>query len=103
MNDLNQTSLKAFQATAATAAAYLDACDGGGRHLHLDPAYYQACGSLLHKMFSLFDPARYFPDLLEQSAAAREIADGLQMALRLETSRLVFYPQLTVLLNRAAA
>ena len=46
-NALNPVSLKAFEATAAKAAAYLDACDNGGTHVTLDPDYYQACGCLL--------------------------------------------------------
>ena len=73
-NALNPVSLKAFEATAAKAAAYLDACDNGGTHVTLDPDYYQACGCLLSKMFSLYDARHTFPDLLSRSAAAREIA-----------------------------
>lgn len=102
-NALNPVSLKAFEATAAKAAAYLDACDNGGTHVTLDPDYYQACGCLLSKMFSLFDARHTFPDLLNRSAAAREIAESVGMGHRLETSLLVFYPQLAAVLGRAAA
>ena len=102
-NALNPVSLKAFEATATKAACYLDAWDNGGTHVVLNPGYYQACGALLSKMFSLFDARQSFPDLLSRSAAAREIADSVTVGRQLETSCLVFYPQLAAVLGRAAA
>ncbi len=101
-NALNPVSLKAFEATAARAAAYLDACDNGATHVMLNPDYYQACGALLNKMFNLFDARHCFPDLLSHSAAAREIAESVGISHHLETSMLVFYPLLAAALGKAA-
>jgi hypothetical protein len=103
INDLGSHSLKAFEATAATAAAYLDACDSGGSHVRVNPDYYQQCAGLLLKIFGLFDAEKLFPTLLASSAAARELADSVLMTNQLAMSRLVYYPQLAVVLGRAAA
>ena len=54
-------------------------------------------------MFSLYDARHTFPDLLSRSAAAREIAESVGMGHRLETSLLVFYPQLAAGPRRAGA
>ncbi|MBS1139683.1 MAG: hypothetical protein H6R13_1136 [Proteobacteria bacterium] len=99
----NQSALKALEATATTASAYLDACDHGARFVRLDPAYYKSCGAVLVGVFSLVDAKTSFPLLFEQSAAAREVAESIQIGRRIELSRLGFYPELTVLINRAAA
>ena len=40
MSYFTQDNLSALEATATTAAAYLDACDSGARFVRLDPAYY---------------------------------------------------------------
>lgn len=103
MTYFTQANLTALELTAATAATYLDACDAGAQHIRLDPAYYLACGSLLMKIFSLVDANSDFPLLLEQSAAAREVAESIQIGRRIKLNQRVFYPQLAVLLNRAAA
>lgn len=103
MFSFNRITLQALEATAATSAAYLDACDSGAKFCQLDPAYYKACGNILVKIFALVDPNRAFPDLVEHSAAAREVAISKQITHRIEVSRLGFYPELAVLLNRVAA
>ncbi|MFN4325933.1 MAG: hypothetical protein ACK4FP_08600 [Azonexus sp.] len=97
------SALVALAATANTAAAYIDACDSGAQHVRLDPAYYQNCGVLLNKIFSMLDARQAFPSLLEQSAAAREVAESIQINHRLEVSVLGYYPRLSALLQRAAA
>jgi hypothetical protein len=51
----------------------------------------------------MLDPRLAFPILLEHSAAAREIAESIKIGQRIEISRLGFYPELTVIINRAAA
>lgn len=99
----SQTALDALEATAMTAANYLDACDSGRKDIPLDPAYYQSCGILLFRIFSLVDANYAFPRLLELSSAAREMAESIQISRRIEVSRLGFYPELTVLLMRAGA
>lgn len=103
MFSLNRMTLQALETTATTSAAYLDACDFGARYCRLDPAYYKACGDLLVKIFALVDAEKAFPDLLEHSAAAREVAISKQITHRIEVSRLAFYPELAGLLNRVAA
>lgn len=102
MSHLSQTDINTLEATAGTAAAYLDACDSGAKFIRLDPAYYRACGHLLTTIFSVTNAATSFPALLEHSAAAREIAESVEIGRRIEISRLGYYPQLTVILNRAA-
>jgi len=102
MSDFSQADLTTLEATATTAAAYLDACDGGAKCVRLDPAYYRACGHLLTTIFDVVNPREAFSTLLEHSAAAREIADSIEIGRRIEISRLGYYPQLTVILNRAA-
>ena len=97
------SALKALEITAATAAAYLDACDSGARHVRLDPGYYQQCGKLLWQIFRLADPARDFPSLLAQSAAARNARESIAMGQRIELSRLGYYPELALTLFRASA
>ena len=99
----NQITLQALETTAVTSAAYLDACDLGAQHCRLDAEYYRACGDLLMRIFSLVDGEKVFPYLFEHSAAAREVVDSIQMAHRIEVSRLGFYPELAVLLDRVTA
>lgn len=103
MLSFNRVTLRALEATATTSAAYLDACDSGAQYCPLDPAYYMACGDLLVQIFALVDANQAFPLLLEHSAAAREVAISQQITHRIEVSRLGFYPELAVLLNRVAA
>ncbi|UCV06419.1 hypothetical protein [Dechloromonas denitrificans] len=103
MSRFNKSSLLALETTAARSAAYLDACDFGGQYCRLDPGFYQACGDVLIKIFAMVDAEKAFPDLLEHSAAAREIADSIQIGRRIELSRLGYYPQLAVLLDRVTA
>jgi hypothetical protein len=103
MSYFTQDNLSALEATATTAAAYLDACDSGARFVRLDPAYYCACGRLLVKILSLVDASKNFPTLLEQSAAVREVVDSIQIGRRIDLNSRVFYPELAVLLNRVAA
>lgn len=102
MSKLNQTDLSALQATAATAAAYLDACDGGARFVRLDPEYYRACANLLLRIFAVANPYQAFPILIEQSAAARDVAESIEIGHRLEVSRLGYYPHLAAVLNRVS-
>lgn len=99
---LNQSELLALEATATTAAAYLDACDGGAKFVRLDPAYYQACGKLLMSIFTVANPQEAFSILLEHSPAARNAAESVQIAHRIEVSRAGYYPHLSVVLNRAS-
>jgi hypothetical protein len=100
---LNPSSLKAFSAVASQAAAYLDACDSDSRRADLDPAHYQQCAALLARIFSLFDAEQNFPALIAQSAAAREIAESVRVGRLLETSCLVYYPQVAAIVGKAAA
>jgi hypothetical protein len=102
MSYLSQTDLSTLETTATTAATYLDACDDGARLVRLDPAYYRACGHLLATIFSVTNAHTAFPILLEHSAAAREVAESVEIGRRIEVSRLGYYPQLTVILNRAS-
>lgn len=102
MSNLSQTDLSALEASATTAAAYLDACDGGAKFVRLDPAYYRVCGHLLTTIFSVTNAHTAFPALLENSPAARDVAESVEIGRRIEISRLGYYPQLTVILNRAS-
>lgn len=103
MFHFSQYDIESLGATACSAAAYLDGCDDGARDVPLDPAYYQACGNLLKQIFTLLDPYHAFPRLLEHSAAAYEVAESIKVGHRIEVSRLGYYPELSVLMNRAAA
>lgn len=102
MSSFSQDNIESLAVSAIRAAAYLDACDDGARTVRLDPTYYQACGNVLRLIFALLDPAKHFPVLLEYSTAARDTAEALKIGQRIELSRLGYYPELTVLLNRAA-
>lgn len=102
MSYLTQDNLSALETTATTAAAYLDACDSGALFTPLDPAYYRACGTLLLKIFQLLDTGKEFTSLLEQSAAAREVSESILITRHLELNTRVFYPELSVLMKRAA-
>ena len=97
------SALVALATTASTAAAYIDACDSGAQHVRLDPAYYQSCGVLLYRIFSMLDAKLAFPGLIEQSTAARDVAESVRIGRRLEVSMLGYYPQLSVLLQRVSA
>lgn len=103
MINLSMSNLEALQETAVTAAAYLDACDAGRPGVRLDPDYYRACGALLARIFGVVDPRRVFPVLMKESPAAREAAEAIAIGRRIETSRLIYYPQLTVVINRMTA
>jgi len=98
-----RSALMALASSANTAAAYLDACDAGAQHVRLDPGYYQSCGALLYKIFTMVDAKANFPTLIEQSAAARDVAESVQIERRLEVSLVGYYPQLSVLLHRVSA
>jgi hypothetical protein len=50
----------------------------------------------------MLDPAIHFPVLIEQSAAAREVAESLRIGKLISISRLAYYPELSILLNRAS-
>lgn len=99
----SQSALISLAATASTAAAYLDACDSGARHVRLDPDYYRNCGILLLRIFSMVDAKVVFPELIEQSAAAREVVDSVLIEHRLQISTLGCYPELAVLMHRVTA
>lgn len=101
MFSFNQSTLQSLEATAANSAAYLDACDSG-RHPARDPKYYRECADLLMRIFLLVDAEKAFPNLLEHSAAAREIADSIQIRQRIEAGRQGAYPELAVLLRRVS-
>ncbi|MGE5470478.1 MAG: hypothetical protein ACM3X0_06760 [Bacteroidota bacterium] len=103
MAHFSEIDVESLGATASCAAAYLDDCDEGSEGVRLDPAYYQACGNLLKQIFILVDAWACFPRLMEHSAAAREVAETLKISHRIEISRLGFYPELTVLMNRVTA
>ena len=98
-----RSALMALASSANTAAAYLDACDAGAQHVRLDPGYYQSCGTLLYKIFTMVDAKTTFPSLIEQSAAARDVAESVQIERHLEVSLMAYYPQLSALLNRVSA
>lgn len=86
--------------SAASAAAYLDACDEGLPGAGFDPRYYQACGKLLMTAFSLVDASHAFPGLLEKSPAAREVAESIAIGNRLAHDGRAYSPQLEALLSR---
>lgn len=98
---LSRTNLDALEATAKVAAAYLDACDQGD-DIRLDAEYYRACADVLARIFDLVSAEQVFSDLLKHSPAAREILEAQQIGKRIETSRIVFYPQLAALLHRVS-
>lgn len=103
MSYFTPTQLASLEATATTAASYLDVCDSGTKHIRLDPAHYRTCGELLARIFNLVDARQAFPMLLQQSVAAREMAESIEIGRHIAISRLVFYPELTALINRVAA
>lgn len=103
MSYFSSSHLQTLEKTALAAAAYLDACDGGSGQVRLDPAYYKACGALLMTIFGVVDARQSFPSLLEASAAARDVAESVQIGQRIEVSRLGYYPELAVLMNRVSA
>lgn len=90
MPSFDQSTLQSLEASAAAAAAYLDACDSGTGEARLDAEYYQACGDLLMKIFLLVDAEKVFPALVERSPAAREVVDSIQLQRRIEGARLSF-------------
>ena len=94
------TQLASRQATATTAAGYLDVCDSSNRYVRLDPAHYRTCGELLARIFYMVDARQAFPTLLRHSPAAREMAESMEISRHLAVSRLVYYPELTALIYR---
>ena len=100
MTYLSQTDISTLEVTAMTAADYLDACDAGTKTVRLDPAYYQACGNLLMKIFLVADARQNFSELLERSSAARDVAESIDIERRIMLSRFGYYPELSVVLNR---
>ena len=102
MTYLSQTDVSSLEVTAMVAADYLDACDEGTKTVRLDPAYYQACGNLLMKIFLVVNAHQNFPELLERSSAAREVAEGIDFKHRIMLSRVGYYSELSLILNRAS-
>jgi hypothetical protein len=56
----------------------------------------------LTTIFSVVDSSEAFPDLLSQSPAARNALECLQMERQIQGSCADYYPQLVVVLRRAA-
>lgn len=98
-----RSALITLATTACSAAGYVDACDAGAAYTRLDPAHYQICGTLLFHIFSMIDAKDAFPALIEQSAAARDIYESIQISHRLEISQFIYYPQLSALLHKVSA
>lgn len=103
MSNFSPDNIDSLGVSAISAAAYLDACDQNNPTTRLDPRYYQACGKVLMAVFSMLDPDIHFPILLKQSAAARDIAESLRIGRLIGISRLGYYPELSIVLHRAAA
>lgn len=93
------TMVASIGVNAATAAAYLDACDEGMPGAAFDPGYYKACAGLLMTILALQDANELFSELLERSAAAREVAETIALGKELETNRAGSCPQLDALLR----
>ena len=55
MSRLSHIDLSAIETTAASAAAYLDACDAGAAAVRLDAGHYRACARLLLTLFATLD------------------------------------------------
>ena len=91
---------EALQESAVAAASYLDRCERRRPERQIDAACYQRCADLLSKIFSVLDPWQAFPVLMAESPAARETAEAILIARHLEVSRLFYYPELTVVINR---
>ncbi len=102
MTYLSQSDVSALETTAMKAADYLDACDAGAKTVQLDPAYYQACGNLLMKIFLVVKARQNFPELLERSSAARDVAEAVDIEHRIMLSRVGYYSELSLILNRAS-
>lgn len=102
MTYLSQSDISTLEATALKAADYLDACDAGAKTVRLDPAYYQACGNLLMKIFLVVNARHNFPELLERSSAARDVAEAVDIEHRIMLSRVGYYSELSLILNRAS-
>lgn len=102
-SELNESDLQTLENIAATAAAYLDACDCASHSLRIDPYHYQCCGRLLVRIFSALDPRHNFQAVLAHSPAAREVMESLEISQQLRISRLVYYPQLSLLMTRISS
>lgn len=103
MSFISPEKIEYLSATAISAATYLDACDVKAEDVRLDPECYLACGEALKEIFRHLEPHRHFSVLLQESPAAREVAEALDMDRRLAVSRLGYFLELSITLNRAAA
>lgn len=103
MTYFTAAQLASLEASAATAAEYLDICDSGIPSSRLDPGHYRTCAELLAKIFYAVDARLVFPALLKQSAAAQEMAESVEIERHLTISRLVYYPELAALICRISA
>lgn len=100
MQSLSSSIVESFGANAARAAAYLDACDEGMHGTAFDPGYYKACAGMLTTILSLANATQLFPDLLERSAAAREVAESIALAKELALGHASSCSHLDALLKR---
>lgn len=103
MNHFTTAQLASLEASAATAAEYLDICDSGVQTSRFDPAHYRICAELLARIFYTVDARLAFPMLLKQSAAAQEMAESIEIERHLAISRLVYYPELAALICRVSS
>lgn len=103
MTYFTTAQLASLEASAATAAEYLDICDSGTPTSRFDPGHYRTCAELLAKIFYAVDARLVFPMLLKQSAAAREMAESIDIERHLAISRLVYYPELAALICRVSS
>lgn len=87
-----------LEVASTAAASYIDACDHGLRVC--DANRYRLCAHALDKIFTLVDAKKYFPELLKQSAAARDAYDNVRLASKINTSVVGYFPDLAIALRR---
>lgn len=93
-------ALTSARAKAYASALYLDQYEGGGSRNGMSALDYREHAQTLKQILAQ-GPSRYtFSDLLRNSPAAREVAEGLELERRIETSRKAHCPVLNTLLTR---
>jgi hypothetical protein len=95
-----KVALNSARAKAYASALYLDQYEEGGFREGMSALNYREHAQTLKQILAQ-GPSRYtFSDLLRNSPAAQEIAEGLELERRIEVSRAAHCPVLNTLMKR---
>lgn len=90
------------QTSVARAAMYLDLCDRQASNVDFDAACYLACAAIVSQAFTEAPALKKYRLIINNSPAAKELAENRIFEERATRSRSFYYPELDALMERLA-